>query len=272
MKTLLLDRDYCEASRGLKGRHPARSHFDQTIDTDTIVVTPYGKIIALFLKQQIIPDLWKPAYKDWKVVNDLLDNRATAVGTKSLRHVRNDGSLGRRNGVANNVLQVIPEARQGILGYLDDPCREAALSESRPELLYKHVFLIARVDRLYERYVPTVHAKQRAEIERALFWCRLWDTAFSTIYLLKNFSTRYHVDTGNFEGVMTALMAMGDFSGGELVLPRWRIAFALTPGDLLFFDPQNLHGNLPFEGERLSAAFYCERRIAECGKKRRHSR
>jgi hypothetical protein len=33
----------------------------------------------------------------------------------------------------------------------------------------------------------------------------------------------------------------------------------------LLFNPQLLHGNLPFVGERLSAIFYCERRIAECG-------
>jgi hypothetical protein len=33
----------------------------------------------------------------------------------------------------------------------------------------------------------------------------------------------------------------------------------------LLFDPQQLHGNLPFEGERLSAAFYCAGRIADCG-------
>jgi len=32
------------------------------------------------------------------------------------------------------------------------------------------------------------------------------------------------------------------------------------------FDPQQLHGNLPFEGERISAAFYCSRHIANSGK------
>jgi len=42
-------------------------------------------------------------------------------------------------------------------------------------------------------------------------------------------------------------------------------ATASVSADLLLFDPQQLHGNLPFEGERLSAIFYCERRIAECG-------
>jgi hypothetical protein len=65
---------------------------------------------------------------------------------------------------------------------------------------------------------------------------------------------------------MTALMPMGKFTGGNLVLPRWRIAFALRPGDLLLFNPQELHGNLPIIGERISAAFYCAAGIAECGK------
>ncbi len=65
---------------------------------------------------------------------------------------------------------------------------------------------------------------------------------------------------------MTAILPMGKFSGGELVLARWRVAIAYKPGDLLFFDPQCLHGNLPFKGERLSAAFYCAGKIAHCAK------
>jgi hypothetical protein len=36
----------------------------------------------------------------------------------------------------------------------------------------------------------------------------------------------------NLRGVMTALIAMGNLAGDDLVLPRWRIAFALRPGDL----------------------------------------
>jgi hypothetical protein len=67
-------------------------------------------------------------------------------------------------------------------------------------------------------------------------------------------------------GGMTTFLATGNFMGGELVLLRWRIAFALKPGDLLFFNPQEIHGNLPFEGKRLSAAFYCTGGIADCGK------
>jgi hypothetical protein len=65
---------------------------------------------------------------------------------------------------------------------------------------------------------------------------------------------------------MTALVPMGEFTDGGLVLPRYRIAIAFKPGDLLLFDPQEVHGNLPFTGKRLSLALYCARCIADCGK------
>jgi len=266
IEVLQLEHDYKAAAAALKKQCADRSHVDQTIDKNTLVITPNGDITALLIKQQIMPQICRRAYKDWVIVNDLVDNRSTAVGTTSLPRLRKDGSPGKRRGVAKNILEAHGGARQGILGHLDEPCRETPLSRRHPELLYRNEYLVTRVNRFYERYLPTPYAKQLAEIEKASFWWRLWDTVFSTIYIAKNFRTAYHYDTGNLRGVMTALLVMGSFTGGELVLPRWRIAFALKPGDLLFFDPQQLHGNLPFEGERLSAAFFCARHIADCGK------
>ena len=103
------------------------------------------------------------------------------------------------------------------------------------------------------------------EVEKAPNW-RLWNTAFTSIHINKNLRSAYHVDSGNLKGVMSAMMPIGKFIGGELVLARWRIALAYKPGDLLLFNPQELHGNLPFEGERLSAIFYSAGGIAKCGK------
>jgi hypothetical protein len=60
----------------------------------------------------------------------------------------------------------------------------------------------------------------------------------------------------NLKGAMTTITPMGDFTGGALVFARWRIAIPYKPGDVVLFDAEELHGNLPFEGERLSAAFY----------------
>jgi thymine dioxygenase / DNA helicase len=159
--------------------------------------------------------------------------------------------------------------RHGMLGYLDatqdKSFHKTRLTKKHPKMLRRNKTLIELVDKLYKQYLRDIYALQRTEVKKAPR-CRLWHTAFSTIYLAKNFRTAYHTDHGNLRGVMTALLAMGNFTGGELVLPRWRIAFALRPGDVLFFDPQHLHGNVPFEGKRLSAAFFCAGRIAKCGK------
>jgi hypothetical protein len=130
--------------------------------------------------------------------------------------------------------------------------------------LDRNELLIKRVDELYAMSLPTYYAAQRAVVDLVPCW-RLWNTAITTVYVIKKLRSAYHRDRGNLRGGMSAIMPMGKFTGGELILARWRLCIAYTPGDLLLFNPQELHGNLPFEGERLAAIFYCERRIADCG-------
>lgn len=274
MTPLWLRRDYKEATAQLKGKHPAPSHADQTIDQDTVVIAPNGSITAVLITQQIPPELHKPAYELWKTIDGLPSNRATAVGSSSLPQLRKNRTLSERRRVPDLVLELLKEQHVGqdVLGYLDatpdQPCHKSPLSLARPELLDRTELLIKRVDELYSQHLPSLHAIQLAEVEKVPCW-RLGNTAFTTIYIVKNLRSAYHADRGNLRRVMSAMMPMGKFKGAELILARWRIAIVLRPGDLLLFDPQQLHGNLPLEGERLSAIFYCERRIAECRKRGR---
>jgi len=82
--------------------------------------------------------------------------------------------------------------------------------------------------------------------------------------MIKSHSCGYHPDEANLRGVLSAIFPLGDFTGGALILPRWRLRINYIPGDLLFFNPQNLHGNLPFVGLRMSAILFCHRWIAKC--------
>jgi hypothetical protein len=254
MKSLLLKCDYKKAASKLVGEFPAPSHVDRTIDTDTMVFTPAGEVIAVLLTQRIDSSLLKRAYRSWKKVHDFPSNRATAMGTQSMARIRTDGTLSEQRRVPKRVLRIAKE-RHGVLGYVNG--HRTPLTKRHPKRLSRNKRLIKLVDRRYEKYMPDVHAYQRAAIEKAPH-CRLFNTVFTTIYLALNFRTAYHRDSGNLRGALTALLPMGKFSGGELVFPRWRIAVALKPGDLLLFDPQQIHGNLPIEGKRLSAAFYAE--------------
>ncbi len=205
--------------------------------------------------------------------DEVLDQPLSAVGAPSLPKLKEDGTLSPRHGVPRNVLKVLETqgVRQGALGYFDatahKPCHKTPLTIRRPELLYRNKDLVKRVAKLYAKYAPVPYALQLAEVKKCPC-LRLWKTAFTTLYAIKSLRCAYHYDSGNLRGVMSALMPMGHFTGGELVLPRWRRAIAFKPGDLLLFDPQQLHGNLPVTGERLSAILYCERRIALCCQQR----
>lgn len=265
MKILAVKKDYLVEASRLRGKLPDRSHVDFTLDADTKVIAPDGSITAVLICEAIPAALHKRAYELWKPINGLPSNRPTALGTKRLaRSVSKSGVASPRTGVNAYVLKHLP-ARTGILGFRDLTCPRTALTLRHPEMIIGNRELTERIDAIYGKYMPHLYARQRSEIERADSRWRLWTTVFSTIYLAKNWQTGYHTDGGNMPGVMSALTPTGRFTGGELVLPRWRVAIAFRPGDLLLFDPQQVHGNLPISGERISAAFYCGGDISRCG-------
>jgi hypothetical protein len=261
MKLLQLKHDYEAESVRLKGQFADPSHAKHNIERDTHVTAPDGGTIAVFLSQRIDAELYQLAYALWKPVKGVPSNRATAVGVKSLHTSMNRyGVPSPRTGVPRAALDILKsqDVGTGTLGYSGDPCRKTKLTIKNPEMLDGNRHLVKRVNQLYKRYLPSLYAQQRAVIKKAP---HLRHTAFSTIYVAKNWQTAYHPD-GNLPGGMTAILCMGRFDGGALVLPRWRLSFAYRPGDLLLFDAEELHGNLPFVGERMSAAFYCARSVA----------
>jgi 2-oxoglutarate-Fe(II)-dependent dioxygenase family protein len=256
MRPIFIKKDLKEASVSLLGQFPDQSHFTTTVSADAKVIAPDGQVIAIFLHQVIPGKLHQRGYELWKSVDGLVSNRATALGTKSLpRSINRDGTPSPRSGVNVRVLGVT-QARQGNLGYFGRDLRQTTLSVKRAEMLDGNRQLIELTDELYLKHAPLLYASQLAVVKNASRF-RLWNTAFTTIYLAKNFRTAYHLDSGNLRGVMSALLPTGRFTGGELLLPRWRLAFALKPGDVLLFDPQQIHGNLPIKGDRISAAFFC---------------
>jgi hypothetical protein len=263
MKIFRLEKDYKEKADRQLARHPGPKHFDKTLRADTEIVAPDGQTIAVLLRGVIPLHLYLRAFELLKPVNGLPSNRATAMGTPSLhRSTGLDHRLSPQRGVNEHVLDASP-ARQGILGF-DRPGHETKLTVKHREMLLGNEQLIKLVDALYQKYLPTHYEKQRAVLAKFPRY-RLFGVNFSTIYVAKNFRTAYHRDSGNLPGVMTCLMPMGRFTGGELVFPRWRIAVAFKSGDLLLFDPDQLHGNLPFKGERISMALYCGGWVAKCG-------
>lgn len=105
------------------------------------------------------------------------------------------------------------------------------------------------------------------------------DTPFTTITVNKNFRTACHRDAGDLtEGFSNlTVVAKGDrnWSGGYLVLPEFRVAINIRPGDLLLINNHaGIHGNtelLPPEGmtladmERISLVCYFREKMLNLG-------
>src|SRR5579864_1932095 len=218
LKTVFVD-DFKRETDRLVREFAAPEHVDKDrwLDTTALALTPSGKPTALLLKRCIDLEVCKNAYTIGMTMEESLETRPSAVGSKAVPRIKKSGRLGNYTVTPDSVLAVLERdhARQGLLGATAGtrarPAHVTELTEKRPELLDQLRPLIEAVDQLYRKYLPTSRAVQRAEVRKAPH-LRLWHTAFSSAYFAKQLRCAYHRDSENLPGVMTALMPLGDFT------------------------------------------------------------
>ena len=267
MRNFRIQEDWKREAAQIRRQAPDRSHAPHIFDYEVTAIAPDGSIQFVLLRDRIPAGELQRAFTLLNTVDDDLSNRGSVVGVRMVPDVGSDGKLGPRNRVPGEAL-AIEKGRQGMLGYRigrDGKCCKTRLYKKRPELLDQNRPLIELADALYAETLRKIHAYQWSMVASKPC-CRLWNTPFSNAYVICDKAAHYHTDRGNLPGVMTVLMPMGNFTGGEIVFPRWRIGVAFKPGDVLLFNPGQMHGILPFEGDRLSVALYLARRIADCGR------
>jgi len=257
LKTIILSRDWKEETKGLD--FPDRTHAKRMIDGDRLVLTPDG-ILALMLKAIIEPSMCDAAKTVSEHVHGRLDLRAAALGSKSMPRIKEDGTLG-YTATPDSVVGISErdDVREGLFGTVHGkPPHVSPLTRDRNDLLLQLRPIIERMSELFDRYLPTPYEFQRRAVKSAPREFRLWQTPFSSAYIPVHLRSGYHFDGSNLRGGMSVLAPLGDFVGGELILCRWRVGFALETGDLLIFNGFERHGNLPIlEGDRASLISYC---------------
>lgn len=108
-------------------------------------------------------------------------------------------------------------------------------------------------------------------------------TPFTSITVNNSYPTGVHKDDGDLEdGFSTiACIRRGDYEGGVLVFPQYRVAVDMQDGDLLLMDAHQWHGNTRMTcacgerivnrfcahcgAERISIVSYFRTRMADCG-------
>ena len=100
-------------------------------------------------------------------------------------------------------------------------------------------------------------------------------TPFTTITVNKTFRTACHYDAGDLTTGLSNLLTLsndGNYTGGYLVAPEYRVAVNVRPGDLLLINNHEvMHGNTPIEcaegSERISLVVYFREKMLELGSK-----
>ena len=101
------------------------------------------------------------------------------------------------------------------------------------------------------------------------------ETPFTTITVNKNFRTAAHFDAGDLNSGLSNLLTLsndGNYTGGYLIAPEYRLAINVRPGDLLLINNHEvMHANTPIictgDSERISLVVYFREKMLELGTK-----
>jgi len=166
-----------------------------------------------------------------------------------------------------------PEVLSGAIGFLDRPiCRTTVFTAREIDDWMRIKPFIRAVDKVFRDNAPERYAAQLKAVKQTPSEFVIRGTAFTTVTVNRNFRTAAHKDEGDLPegfGVMSVLSA-GNYSGGYLVFPKYRVAVDMRTRDVLLADVHEYHGNTPLVGveggfERISTVLYYRSNMRFCG-------
>ena len=246
-----------------------RGDVDHVVTSSEIGLRPDGEPLYVLIKNAIPEEFCTAAFPvALRAANDSVigGSRAVAAGAYMEPRTRKDGSTA--NYLEVPFMSHLVGAKNGIMGFFDKPqCRLTDFSARDWEQFQETLPLIRKVNEIFRIYLPERFANQAEAVSDVDEKYIIPGTVFSTITDNLNFRTACHCDEGDFErgfGALT-MLTRGEFWGGELAFPRYRVAVDYRMGDVLLCDVHEVHGNLPirgFEGEYSRLSLVCYLRAA----------
>lgn len=228
-----------------------------------------GKLFAVWVPQSLSAEFCSQAYMSLREAAQATNNRGKASGASFLRK-RADGSTGKTR-IGNTV-------DSSIIGYFDrysrmNYCRACAWNYAHPQAWAKAIPMIEQISRAFSRYAEEKYLYQASVAAQVKKDWLIGNSIFSTVTINKNFRTALHRDGLNLDNSFSAfnVLRAGNFLGGNLVFPRYRISIISDNRDLLFFMPQEPHGNTEMKSingkpfERISLVYYLRDKMRDCG-------
>ena len=152
--------------------------------------------------------------------------------------------------------------------------RATSYTEKHPELFKLAYPFLQSLNRGFKELLPWRWGNQKAAADKLDPRFLVPETVFTTITVNKTFRTACHRDAGDLDSGLSNLLVLGSgqYTGGYLVFPEYRIAVDVRPGDLLLVNNHEIiHGNTPIvlnnpddpACERISVVCYFREKMLE---------
>lgn len=260
----------------IAGKVLGTADYDVLLTGPAAVVKPDGRPLAVYLPEVLRE--YTAAAEVYDVLHELRTrlsrNRGMASGSKRLKH----------DGIRRSYTQPIASAVVGAVDPMGQNlyCRLTSWTgRNLPAWQTLHPLLRAVAGHL-ESQVPQRYA---AQLQAAQDSDPAWivpGTPFSTVTVNNTYPTGVHTDKGDLDAGFSTIACLrrGDYTGGQLVFPAYRVAVDLRDGDLLLMDAHDWHGNCPIVcrcgdrlngpceqcgAERISVVSYFRTKITQCG-------
>lgn len=152
--------------------------------------------------------------------------------------------------------------------------RATSYTEKNPELFALSYPFLQSLNRGFKELLPWRWNNQKRAADKLDSRFLVPETVFTTITVNKTFRTAAHRDAGDLDSGLSNLLVVGtgEYTGGYLVFPEYRIAVNVRPGDLLLVNNHEIiHGNTPIvlnnpddeSNERISLVCYFREKMLE---------
>jgi hypothetical protein len=247
-------------------------HYDQLLDESVRVLKPDGSPLLVLLKKAIDPQLAANAWAVLKTINSRTNNRGSSSGTKLKPRRRLDGT-------DSNTL-IVPkgwDVMSAIIGSFERTIRapyahHCSWNSKNVESFNRIFPMLRQAGQLFREHVPERYAAQMEYVNKTHKDWIIPNTPYTTVTVNKNFRTAAHLDAGDLASGFSNMIVIkqGQWSGGHLVLPNWRIAAKLSNLDLILFDAHEFHGNTQLskiskDAVRCSLVCYYRKKMVHCG-------
>lgn len=225
-----------EALKERVGKVLRENDYDAVVTGPAKFFQPDGRPLFVYVPG-VLKESMDTAYETLTTIRGVTTNRGLASGTPRTE-------MTEKRSYSMPVMSVI-------LGSYEDSgnyryCRLTAWTAKELEDRWPQLFpLFTTMGEQFKAVVPDRYEAQMKQVAKTKPEWVIPGTPYTTITVNNSYSTGVHTDKGDLDAGFSCLAVArrGNYTGGTLTFPEYRVAVNMNDGDLLLMDAHQWHGN-----------------------------